>query len=357
MKSQILTEPFIIYGTPRSRTYWLSRYLTYADWHTGHDEIIHARTLDDVTSWFNQPCTGTVETAAAPFWRMIPHVKALIIRRPIDDVIDSLMKTANFDKPSLTRMMDRLDHKLDQIEKRLGVQSIPYDELKSEQTCKQIFEYCLPYQHDRKWWKKLRNLNLQISMPQLMRYMNAYQPQMSKLSQIAKHHMLVGITRDIPLSDKDGLSVQQESFETFFRDGQSLFAEHLVLVGEGPGDFTLKNLDLMREMEQAGRLQITTGRCNGRMFGYLMATIGPSLEAPDRVSAAHTINFASPDMPGLGMKMQRASIEALRNQGVDEIFLHAGVRGSGPRMGTLFKRLGASEFGGLYRLELNQAAA
>jgi hypothetical protein len=52
------------------------------------------------------------------------------------------------------------------------------------------------------------------------------------------------------------------------------------------------------------------------------------------------------------MKLQRASLAALRERGVDEVVMRAGHRGSGPRLGTIYRRLGAEEFGNLYRLEL-----
>jgi len=99
-------------------------------------------------------------------------------------------------------------------------------------------------------------------------------------------------------------------------------------------------------------LQTMTARSNGRMFGYLMTVIGPSLDARDRLAGFHTIFFASPLIRGLGMKLQRAALDALRARGVQEVQMRAGHRGSGPRLGTFYRRLGAEEFGQLYRLEL-----
>lgn len=88
------------------------------------------------------------------------------------------------------------------------------------------------------------------------------------------------------------------------------------------------------------------------MFGYLMSVVAPSLDSPDVMLAEHTIFYASPQISGLGMKLQRAALDALRARGVNEVFMRAGQRGSGPRLGTFYRRIGAEEFGQMYRLDL-----
>jgi hypothetical protein len=149
---------------------------------------------------------------------------------------------------------------------------------------------------------------------------------------------------------------QQEPFEQWYRDGRELFAEHLVRVGEVPDNHAIKNLPLLRVLDAAGALHITTARSNGRMFGYLATLVGPSLESIDGVWATNTFFYASPAIRGLGMKLQRASIAALRERGVDEVFMLAGPRGDGPRMGGLYRRLGAEDSGQFYRLPLTDNA-
>src|SRR5215472_6751131 len=81
---------------PRSRSKWLSQFLGYGEWQCGHDELRHCRSLDDVRSWLSQPCTGTVETAAAPFWRLLramaPGVRIVTVHRPVAAVAASLRR-------------------------------------------------------------------------------------------------------------------------------------------------------------------------------------------------------------------------------------------------------------------------
>jgi GNAT superfamily N-acetyltransferase len=151
---------------------------------------------------------------------------------------------------------------------------------------------------------------------------------------------------------KDGLSVQCEPLADLLRDGQALMREHTAEVGEHPENFANKNYDLMQRLEDIGALQVVVARSNGRVFGYLVTVIGPSMEVPGQRSACATAFYASPDYPGLGMKMQRESVRLLKEMGVSEIALRAGVRGSGQRIGALYRRLGAEPFGDLYRLEL-----
>jgi GNAT superfamily N-acetyltransferase len=125
-----------------------------------------------------------------------------------------------------------------------------------------------------------------------------------------------------------------------------------VAVGEVPDGGMHKNLGLLQKLEDLGALHITTARQNGRMFGYLLALTAPSLADAAKSEAFHTSFYASPVAPGVGTKLQRASVEFLRRRGVDQVFFRAGVRGSGPRMGSLYRRMGAEPFGEMFALDL-----
>jgi hypothetical protein len=356
MATSFPTEPcpFIVYALPRSRTFWLSRFLTYGDWQCGHDEMRHARALDDVQAWLSQPCTGTVETGAAPFWRLVSHVKTIVIRRPISEVVASIRKLGfDVDPDLLTKSMARLDRKLDQIEHRIpDVLSVRYDDLQSEDTCKAVFERCLPYQHDHNWWRRMAKLNLQVNMHHVMRYFAAYQPQLTKLAAIARHRIMRDMNRAMAVDHDDGLEFREEKFMAMYADAKKLVEDHLVVVGESPDNYLHKNLALMQQLDDAGCLQTIVARCNGKVFGYMVTLLSPSLESPDTKAAIQTTFYGSPAFPGIGMRMQRASVEALRAKGIDEVYFSAGVRGSGQRNAVLFRRLGAELAGQNYKLRL-----
>jgi hypothetical protein len=347
--------PFVVFSTPRSRSTWLARFLSYGEWGCGHEELLNLRSLEDVKAWLSQPCTGTVETAAAAFWRLLlryrPDTRVAVVRRPVTEVVASFMALPLvFDPATLVPLLRRVDAKLAQIERRVpNVVSVTFAELATEDGCRRVFEHCLPYAWDRAWWQALSAVNIQMDMRQCVRKFRAYQPQLDKLAKMAKQATLAGMARDAEI---DGVTFQQEPFEQWYRDGKELFAEHLVRVGEAPDNHAFKNLPLLRVLDAAGALHITTARSNGRMFGYLATLVGPSLESVYGVWGTNTFFYASPAIRGLGLKLQRASIEALRARGVGEVFMLAGPRGDGPRMGGLYRRLGAEDSGQFFRLRL-----
>jgi hypothetical protein len=345
--------PFIVLALPRSRTYWLSKFLTYGDWFCGHDEIRHCRSLEDCAAFFKQPSVGTVETALAPFWRLLrADVRVVTLRRPVADVVASYARGGLvFEAAVMTRLIERLERKLDQIEaRRSGVLSVTYDELGTEAGCARVFEHCLQAPHDHAWWAAASPLNIQINLDHMLRHFVAHRPQLEKLAKIAKHRCIANMTRQP--REIDGVTFQHEPFREFWREANPLLAEHAVQAGEAPDYPGTLNVPLLEQLDDAGMLQTMTARQNGRMFGYLMSVVEPTLEAPDMIQGWHTIFFASPDMPGIGMRLQRAALDGLRERGAKQVFMRAGYRASGPRLGTFYRRLGADEMGMMYRLEL-----
>jgi hypothetical protein len=351
--------PFIVLALPRSRTYWLSRFLSYGDWHCGHDELQHMRSLDDVQTWFTQPNVGSVETAAAPFWRLLrryqPDIRIVTVRRSIEDVLASVTRAVpGCDPTAVSRLLWAADRKLDQVETRMqGVLSVRFKDLADEATCAEVFEHCLPYDHDPVWWAAWDAQRVSGNLAAQVRYCRAYLPQLQKLARAAKHRILTDMAPRV--EPPEGFTFQDEPFDRWYRDAVPLFRDHMAQTGQGIEDWARKNIPLGRRLDDAGAMQIITARSNGRMFGYLMAVISPTLDDPDALMAQHMPVFASPDCPGLGMKLQRASIEALRRKGVTEVVGRAGTVGSGPRLGIAYRRLGFEDAGQLYRLDLAKA--
>ena len=357
---------FLVLGLPRSRTFWLSKFLSYGDFECGHEEARHLRTMDDAKIWLTQEHRGSAETSLAPFWRLArdinPKLRVVVVRRAVGEVVASLMAlnmrgVCEFNEKQLSQNMAKYDAKLQQITHRVpGVLSVQFDELSNEETAKKIFEFCLPYPFDVKWWDFIEHQNLQCNMRSLMRYAAAYRKPLDALAKTAAHLSRAKLTAQPPLS-RDGVTFQQESFDDWIRDGTPLFQEHLIAVGEPPDNWKNKNLPVMRKLYEIGAMQITTARSNGKMFGYLAAIVNPSLEFRDVLSGVHTTFYVSKDMPGIGLKLQRASVAALREKGVGQVFFHEGVRGEGPRMGAMYRRLGAEELGRFFKMEFPQWAS
>ena len=349
--------PFVIFSLPRSRSAWLGQFLSYGDWHCGHDQLRYMRSLDDVKAWLSIPNTGTCETAGAPFWRLLrkyrPDARVVTIRRSVEEVLESVCKVAKLDEIGNARkVLAGIDRKLDQIEGRMSdVRSISFDSLRDEQVCAGLFESCLPYSHNSARWKAMSNTNIQINFPAMVRYVQVVLPTLNKLAAQAKLSMLQDMAVR-PTGASGPIIIRAESWDTFLRDCRPLLERHCAKIGEHPDNWMNKNLALMSKLYDLGIMQIMIGRCNGRAFGYLMTLVAPSLEATNLLEAQHAAFFAAEEMPGLGLKLQRAALAALRERGVRNTYMRAGVRGDGGRMDVLYRRLGGEDFGRMYRVEL-----
>ena len=362
--------PFLVLALPRSRTAWLSRFLSYGEFHCAHEQARHIRSLEDVRSWLSQDFTGAAETSVARWWRLIRHLRPdlriVTVRRPVEQVVESLMRLDlrgifAFDRDRLAREMQRLSRALDRVENSAGdVLSVGFDDLADEAACRRVFEHCLPYQYDPLWWEELAPINVQADMRALMRHALAHRHQMAVAGTTLRRQLRadLGARRSSPAApDADGIVIQEEPLEAFRRDAAPLFAEHCAAVGEPADQFERKNWPVIERLEQAGAWQIMTARLNGRMLAYLTAVIGPSLETPGVLTATQAAFFAGADAKGmnLGPRLQRAATAKLRERGVTEVYLRAGIRGTGPRLGILYRRMGAQPFGEMFKLELKAA--
>lgn len=347
-----MRPPFVIFSLPRSRTHWLSAYLSYGGWHCGHDEVRHSRSLDDVRSWLSQPLVGSVETAAAPFWRLLPtlcpEARVVVVRRPVDEVAQSLIAAGVAGEPdALAAALRRYDRKLEQIERRLvGVLSVRFADLADEATCAQVFEHCLGLPHDHDWWQRLAAVNIQEPLSVPLRYFTAFRPQLDRMARIAGHRILQDMRPKA--REYDGIEFRTEPFRQFHRDADSLIRDHCAEVGREP-DF---NVAMFEALDDVGALQTMTARIQQRIVGYLLSIVGPSLDSPEIMHGTHTAFYVSPDMRGLGVRLLMRANDALRERGAHEIIMRAGVVGSGPSLGAVYRRLGAEPFGQLYKLGL-----
>ena len=173
-----MPAPFIIYGLPRSRTAWLSMFLTYGEWTCHHEKAMFMRKLSDVVELFSTPNTGSAETGAS-YGRcllkfLVPDIKEVVILRSVDDVMNSLLKIQleefTWDEPKLRRIMERGRRSLERIAKDPNVMVVNYEDLDEEETCRKIFEFCLPYKFDRDWWAYMDQKVITLNFPFLMRY-------------------------------------------------------------------------------------------------------------------------------------------------------------------------------------------
>lgn len=163
--------PFLVCALARSRTAWLSAFLSYGGWACGHERAITMRDIPDVLDYFAQPRIGTVETAAAFGWDVlryhVPHLRTVVVRRPVDEVVAAMMAVdvsgvATYDEGLLRSTIMRANRALDRIAAQPGVLAVDFADLDHEDACRAVFEHCLPFEFDRAWWLSLKDQNIQI---------------------------------------------------------------------------------------------------------------------------------------------------------------------------------------------------
>lgn len=188
-----MSAPFILYALPRSRTAWLSKFLTYGEWFCHHERAIEMRSMGEVKSFFNRPNTGTVETAAAQgralIRHAIPNIKEVVILRPVNEVVNAMMRidvsgVATYNRDILQRNMEYGDRELRKIAQDKNVLVVNYDDLKNPETCAMIFEHCLPYKFNIKWWESLKDTNIQVDVKSILKY---YQKNRDAVEAFKKH--------------------------------------------------------------------------------------------------------------------------------------------------------------------------
>lgn len=170
---------FIIHALPRSRTAWMAAFLSYGDWKCGHEQAVTMRSFDDVRELLTKPQTGTAETATAQGRALIkyvnPEIKEVVILRPVEDVIKSILAipldgVAVYDEKILRRNMVYGDNCLRKIAKDPAVLVMLFDDLETEDGCRKLWEHCLPYEFDRDWWMYMKNKNIQIDVKEHLLY-------------------------------------------------------------------------------------------------------------------------------------------------------------------------------------------
>lgn len=352
-----MIPPFIVMGMPRSRTAWLSKFLTYKPWVCGHDQIRYLRSLDDIVCWFKQPYIGTAETGAAPYWRLIqryaPDARVLVVRRPVLEVMDSVKKqgVGGLDYPAILRNLIRLDAKLNQAEMRLpNAISINYDELTDPGICRIVFEHCLGMPFNLQWWQYWNAINVQVDFDATIRYVWAHMEQLQRLAFTARHQMMADLISKSPDRIADGLEIKEETFDQSFEDATVLATEHCVLLGQPADEWSRNNILMLQKFDAVGMLQVLTARANGKMFGYLVSMLGETLDSATARSATHTLFFASKEWPGAGLRLQREALARLKAKGFNEVVMRTGT--ATERLETIYKRIGADYDGRIYRVRL-----
>jgi hypothetical protein len=166
---------FIIYCLPRSRSAWLTHYLNYPlarpAQPVAHDVAPLCRNVDGfIKAYKEEGMWGAVEIGGVVAWQIIkkelPDLKTIVIRRPLQDVYNSLAAAGY--QANLTNLAE-FDELLNVVSAQPGVHSINVDSLEVPGVCKWLFEYCLELEFDFDWWARLAALNIQVNLEDVMK--------------------------------------------------------------------------------------------------------------------------------------------------------------------------------------------
>ena len=188
-----LVKPFIILSLPRSRTAWLSHFLSYNQQFCAHDISLDSKSVGDLWARLGY-FRGTVETGAAFAWPLfVGKAKVFVVRRPVAEV------DASFRLMGLEVPLDELERRaadLDTASEVVGVRTIQHRALADENVCAWLFEQCLGLPFDRGWWAALAGVNIQLDMAKRFEKIRANHPQIERLktearNQVAQTHVAV----------------------------------------------------------------------------------------------------------------------------------------------------------------------
>lgn len=340
--------PFVVFSLPRSRTFWLSRFLS-GDGSVkpcGHDIGAALDTLAEVKNALTGPLAGTVETGSAMGWRWLrknlPEAQFIIVRRPGSEVAASL-EACGLRVPR--SVLDLRGAWLDEIAGRPGTVSLDAAELARPDICAWLFRLCRGMDCSPQWLALNVGANIQLNLADRVAMLRSRAVQIEGLK--AEAELADRVLRHEPLPF---VQFQAEAWSPQIeREGLALAAEH---ASEVEGDIEPRrpfrlDCSIMRTLQNAGQLQLNTARTDGALAAYCIWTIGSDPESEGLLIANQGPWFAAdrPEYRGLalGTTLFRRSLDHLKARGVKCIFPHHRTQGRGAKLGTFFKHIGAKE--------------
>ena len=337
--------PFVIFALPRSRTFWLSRFLS-GDGTVkpcGHDIAIGMDSLSDVKTALTEHLCGTVETGSMMAWRWLrktlPEARFIVVRRPLDDVAASLERCGLNVPRSVLELRAAW---LDEISARHGTITLNAADLDQPEACAALFQQCRGAKCSPLWLACNMGANIQLDLNRRVELLRSRAAQIEGLKAAAE-------MADRRLRDKylPFVEYQEEPWDRIETDAARMGAEHFREVGDGSDPrrpFAL-DLSIMREMAKSETCPCFTVRADGVLAGYIQWTIQRDPESVGLLIANQGPWFVAPDerYRGMGTALFTRSIAALKDRGVKCAFPHHRTEGRGARLGSFFQRIGAKE--------------
>jgi hypothetical protein len=177
-----MAERFVIFSLPRSRSVWLSHFLSH-EAKVGHDIGIECNTPDDfVRALGPGMLKGTCETGAMFAWplfrREMPDAAFVTIRRDVKDVVASL-EAIGLD--GLAGEMLERERWLKEISAAPGVTTIGYSDLDKPPVLEWLYETLIGKPLDPSWLHRMMAVNVQLVMQARVQRLREREPAIAEL--------------------------------------------------------------------------------------------------------------------------------------------------------------------------------
>lgn len=164
--------PFVVFSLPRSRSAWMSAFLSTPSALVAHDLGPRLGTPGELVWRLRNEFAGTCETGAAFAWplirQLLPDVVFAVIRRDPADVTRSLER---FGLVGYGEEMAARDRLLDEIAAQPGALSVDFNRLAEQGECSRIYDHCRGGAMPVGWWRHMDALNIQVDMARELRFL------------------------------------------------------------------------------------------------------------------------------------------------------------------------------------------
>lgn len=141
-----MSDPFFILSLPRSRSAWLSAWLSYNGRPCHHDTLGRIESVGELRNYTDLGACGFAETSGSYFPRVLhrefPNAKFLIVRRRPAEVQLSLEALGRRDAAAVVKVTTgALEEAEAYLRSRTEVRAVPFDELNDMTTLQGVWRF------------------------------------------------------------------------------------------------------------------------------------------------------------------------------------------------------------------------
>lgn len=161
-----MTSPTIILGMPRSRTAWLSAFLSTPDRPFLHEPSVHWHGLHDLRTFLSNPRAAACDSGLTLFWRDImafrPNVTLIVVHRSEQSVFASLLDAGIPLPGDIVRRLRLLWRETLEAAMRAKF-STDFDDLHKPIVARYIYRLATGVDCSHAWLQQWQDLNVQAN--------------------------------------------------------------------------------------------------------------------------------------------------------------------------------------------------